>query len=39
MEEGLLEASRCGNEQNAREESCGDQTDLVRTHWNETEIS
>ena len=39
MEEGLPEASRCGNEQNAREESCGDQTDLVKTYWNETEIN
>ena len=39
MEEGLPEASRCGKEQNAREESCGDQTDSVRTHWNETKIS
>ena len=39
MEEDVSEASRFGNEQNAREVSCGDQTDSVKTQRNETEIS
>ena len=39
MEKDVLEASRFGNEQIAREESCGDQTASVKTQRNEIEFS
>ena len=39
MEEDMPEASRFGNEQIAREESCGDQTVSVKTQRNEIEFS
>ena len=39
MEEDVLEASRFGNEQIAREESCGDQIVSVKTQRNKTKFS